>query len=291
MEAMVEPGPTVQRRRLRIELRLARLQAELTLQKVSDAMDWSLSKLIRIEDGSVSISTNDLRAILQYYDVADEGRVEELVALSRAARKRSPWNSYATVASRQLIELIEYESAAQTTRNFQPLVVPGMLQTTGYMRASTTQLEPGKPQHEVDSVVELRTKRQELLRRPNPPAMFFVLDEAVVRRVVGGREVMLGQLRRLIDVSGSPNVTIEVVPFGAGLWPGMQQPFVIHGFSEAPDDYVLDLESPRGDQFPDEISNFDEIARFLNAFEHLRETSLGPERTIAFLHDLIDQLA
>lgn len=290
MEDPVEPGPAVQRRRLRMELRRTRLDADLTQEKVAEAMDWSLSKLIRIENGSVSISTNDLKAILQYYNISNEDRVAQLLTLSRAARRRSPWTGFAAAASKQLIELIEYENAARTTRNFQPLVVPGMLQTVGYTRASTSQLDPGRSQEQVDSVVELRVKRQQLLERANPPAMHFVFDEAVVRRVVGGREVMRGQLQRMIDVADTPNVTIEVVPFAAGLWSGMEQPFVIHGMSDAPDDYVLDLESPRGDQFPDEVSSLDEIARFLAAFDRLRESSLGPEKTVAFLRQLVDEL-
>jgi hypothetical protein len=120
--------------------------------------------------------------------------------------------------------------------------------------------------------------------------MFFVFDEAVVRRIVGGKEVMRGQLERMIEISDMPNVTIEVVPFGAGLWPGMEQPFVIHGFSDAPDDYVLDLENPRGDQFPDEVSSLDEISRFLAAFDRLREISLGSAQTIDFLRRLLDEL-
>ena len=173
-----------------MELRRTRLDADLTQEKVADAMDWSLSKLIRIGNGSVSISTNDLKAILQYYNISDEDRVAQLLTLSRAARRRSPWTRFAAAASKQLIE----------------------------------------------------------------------------------------------------NVTIEIVPFDAGLWSGTEQPFVIHGMSDAPDDYVLDLENPRGDQFPDEVSSLDEIARFLAAFDRLRESSLGPEKTVAFLRQLVDEL-
>jgi transcriptional regulator with XRE-family HTH domain len=281
----IEPGPAVQRRRLRMELRRTRLDADLTQEKVADAMDWSPSKLIRIENGSVSISTNDLKALLQYYNISGKERVAQLLSMSRAARKRSPWNPYVPVASKPLIELIEYENAAQTTRNFQPLVVPGMLQTVGYMRASTRQLDPDRPEEQVDALVSLRIRRQKLLDRANAPAMYFLFDEAVVRRIVGGREVMRAQLQRILDVAERPNVTIEVVPFDAGLWPGMEQPFVVHGFSEAPDDYVLDLENPQGDQFHDES----EVSRFLAAFDRLRESSLGPETT-AFLRQLVNEL-
>src|ERR1700758_1462312 len=119
MEDTDNPSPAVQRRRLRAELRRARLDAGLTQEQVASAMDWSLSKLIRIENGSVGISTNDLKAILQHYKITDEHRTAELIALSRAARERSWWSSYGGSMSKRLIQLIEYENAAYITRNFQ----------------------------------------------------------------------------------------------------------------------------------------------------------------------------
>ena len=112
MEASDTPSPVVQRRRLRTELRRARLDVGLTQEQVATAMDWSLSKLIRIENGSVSISTNDLRVILQHYKIIDEKRVSELLALSRAARERSWWSSYSDDVPPRLLQLIEYETAA-----------------------------------------------------------------------------------------------------------------------------------------------------------------------------------
>ena len=128
MDASETTSPVVARRRLRTELRRARLDAEQTQEQVATAMDWSLSKLIRIESGSVGISLNDLKAILAHYKITDEERSAELIALSRGARERSWWNSYRDVAPR-LIQLIEYEAAAFIARNFQPLIVPGLLQT------------------------------------------------------------------------------------------------------------------------------------------------------------------
>src|ERR1700761_7404927 len=107
-----DPSPAVQRRRLRAELRRARLDAGLTQEQVSTAMDWSLSKLIRIENGTTAgISTNDLRAMLQHYKITDKARTDELTALARASRERSWWSTYRDVASQRLIQLIEYEQA------------------------------------------------------------------------------------------------------------------------------------------------------------------------------------
>src|ERR1700744_3746927 len=137
-----DPSPAVQRRRLRAELRRSRLDAGLTQEQVASAMDWSLSKLIRIENGSVGISTNDLKAVLQHYEITDDKRTAELVSLSRASRERSWWSTYRDSISKRLIQLIEYENAAYITRNFQDLVIPGLLQTTDYIRVSTRQLAP-----------------------------------------------------------------------------------------------------------------------------------------------------
>ncbi|HET9079743.1 MAG TPA: helix-turn-helix transcriptional regulator [Trebonia sp.] len=289
MEDTDNPSPAVQRRRLRTELRRARLEAGLTQEQVASAMDWSLSKLIRIENGSVGISTNDLKAVLQHYKITDEDRTAEFLAFSRASRERFWWSSYRDSISRRLIQLIEYENAADISRHYEDLVIPGLLQTTEYMRVSTTQLAPGIPASQVDTVVEVRLKRQELLRKPDGPSLFFVIDEAVVRRLVGGKDLMRRQLQRLIEAALMPNITVEVVPFTAGLLPGLQSPFVIHEFPDDADDDVLYLESPRGDLLSRDDA--DEVLRFRKDFERLRKASLGPEGTTDFLREVIAGLS
>jgi transcriptional regulator with XRE-family HTH domain len=288
MEASDTPSPVVQRRRLRTELRRARLDAGLTQEQVATAMDWSLSKLIRIENGSVGISTNDLRAILQHYKITDESRVSELLAVSRAARERSWWSSYSDSVPPRLLQLIEYETAAFIARNFQPLVVPGMLQTEEYARVSLRQLDPRMSASHVEALVEVRMKRQDLLRRSDAPLQFFIMDEAVVRRVVGGRDIMRHQVQHVIDVSDMSNVTIEIVPFTAGLLQGLQGQFLMYEFPDAADDDVLYLEDARGALLSRD--NQDEVLSFREKFEELREASLGPEVSIEFLRSLVEEL-
>ncbi|MGD0703063.1 MAG: helix-turn-helix transcriptional regulator [Trebonia sp.] len=287
MEASESTSPVVQRRRLRAELRRARLDAGLTQEQVAGAMDWSLSKLIRIENGTVGISTNDLKAILAHYKISDEARTAELLALSRGARERSWWNSYREVAPR-LIQLIEYEAAAFIARNFQPLIVPGLLQTEEYARTSIRQLGPQLTTKQVESFVEIRMKRQELLQRSSAPLLFFIMDEAVVRRIVGGHDVMRRQLQRMIDVSDMPNVTIEIVPFAAGLLPGLQSQFLMYEFPDAADDDVLYLEGVSGELLSRDSP--DDVLSFRESFEQLREASLGPEGSVNFMRALIGEL-
>src|SRR5580700_3556573 len=122
-------SPLVQRRRLRAELRRARQERDLTQEQVASDMEWSLSKIIRIEGGSTGISANDLKALLRLYEITDPERTDQLTALARAARERSWWSAYRDVAPPALIQLIEYESAASAIRQFESMFVPGILQT------------------------------------------------------------------------------------------------------------------------------------------------------------------
>jgi len=288
MEASETSSPVVQRRRLRMELRRARLDSGLTQEQVATAMDWSLSKLIRIENGTVGISTNDLKAILAHYKITDEEHTAELLALARGARERSWWNLYRDAPPR-LIQLIEYESAAFIIRNFQPMLIPGLLQTEEYAAAIIRNLNSQATAHEVDTGVEMRIKRQQLLRQPEMPLMFFIMDEAAARRLVGGREAMRRQIKRLIDESDKPTITIEVVPFSAGAHPGMQGSFMLFEFPDAADDDALYLEG-----LSDIRLNRDdpeEISRFRERFEVLRELSLGPQGSVDFLGRLLGELS
>lgn len=285
---MSELSPVVQRRRLRTELRRARQDAGLTQEHVAEAMDWSLSKVIRIEVGSVGISTNDLKALLRYYKIVDPGRTQELVALARAARERSWWSMYRDVGPPGLLQLIGYESAASTLRNFEPLIVPDLLQTEEYARAIIRGLDDWAPVALVDTQAEIRMRRQALVDRTDPPLLFFVLDEAVVRRSVGGAGVMRRQVRRLIEMADRPHVTIEIIPFSAGVHPGLNGPFVVLEFPDAGDDDVLYLENHGGAQISRDIQ--EEIVKYREAYEHLRRVSLRSEDSISYLSKVADEI-
>jgi len=251
-------------------------------------MDWSLSKLIRIENGTVGISMNDLKAILAHYKITDEGRIAELLALSRGARERSWWNSYREMSPR-LVQLIEYESASFIVRNFQPMLVPGLLQTEEYAAAIIRNLSPQATDDQVKTDVEIRIKRQRLLQQPEMPLMFFIMDEAAVRRLVGGPDAMRRQIQRLLEESRKPTVTIEVVPFSAGAHPGMQGPFMLFEFPDAADDDALYQEGPSDSRI--NRDDPEEISRFRERFEVLRELSLGPQGTVDLLTRLLGELS
>jgi transcriptional regulator with XRE-family HTH domain len=239
------PDPSVHKRRLRNELRKARENAQLTQRDVAQAMDWSSSKLIRIETGSVNISTNDLRALLNLYEIPAD-RINRLVELARAAREMPRWNIYRDVASPAFIAFLGYESSAKIVRNFEPLFVHGLLQTEEYARAIIEVLQADKPQH-VDALVDLRMQRQEVLtRQPSTAQFHFILDEAAIRRRVGGPDVTRRQLEHLLEVTEYPNVTIRIVPFEAGVYPRPRVPYALLEFPDDEDEDMLYLEDPSG---------------------------------------------
>lgn len=284
-------SPLVQRRRLRAELRKARQATEpqLTQEQVAHEMDWSLSKVIRIESGSSGISANDLKALLQLYGVRDPQQVDSLLALARAARARSWWSPYRDVAPSALLQLIEYESAASVVRQFEPTYIPGIVQTEDYAHAVLQNYyDEQLASDSIRALVELRIRRQDLFDSENSPSFQFMVDEAAVRRLVGGASVMRRQLRRLIEVADKPNVTVEFVPFSAGLHPGIKGPFEIIEFAEPADLDIVFLESPRGDIVSDAP---EETLRCRAAFEELGRSSLASGDSVARLAAIADEMS
>jgi transcriptional regulator with XRE-family HTH domain len=251
------PDPTVHRRRLRNELRKAREAAGFTQRDTALAMDWSPSKLIRIETGGVSISTNDLRALAAHYGIDDPARVQELLDLARKARERSPWAAYRELSSPEYVAFLAYESTASVIRNFEPLLIPGLLQTEEYAREVIGEFE-GPDKRTVDELVDLRMERQELLNRPDPPGLHFILDQAVITRLVGGPEVMRRQLRHLKEMAHRDRVTIRIVPFSYGMYPRLRVPYVLFEFPDPQDEDVLYIENPQGEMIVREASSLDD---------------------------------
>jgi len=279
-------SPLVLRRRLATELRNARQEKNQTQEQVATAMVWSPSKVIRIENAASSISINDLKALLPFYGITDEKQTAELVALATEARKRTWWRSYSHVAPSSLIELIEYESAASSVRQFEITYIPGILQTEEYARAVLDNFYGDTPHSErVTALVQLRTKRWEQLNQENAPRFSFILDEPVIRRLVGGPSVMRRQLRRLSEVAKLPNVTIEIVPLSAGLHPGANGPFEIIQLAEASDEYVVYREGARNEISDDP----NETQRYIERYKRIKEVSLGPEDSAPLLDKIAEE--
>jgi transcriptional regulator with XRE-family HTH domain len=284
-----DASPMMLRRRLRTELRNARLKAGLTQEQVAKAMVWSLSKMIRIETAQTGISVNDLKALLSAYGITDKDRIAELVDLAQAARRAPWWRPYTEFAPPALLQLIDYESAASAVSQFETMFVPGILQIEEYASAILEVFYDERSSDErVAALVDLRTKRRDLLTSKNAPKFSFVLDESVIQRLVGSPAIMNRQLRHLVDVTELSNVTIQLVPFAAGLHPGMKGPFEVVQFEDSPDESVVFVEEPRGDFISD---NPREAQGYLDNFERIAEKALRPSDSVDLLrgrgrHDL-----
>lgn len=250
--------PVTQQRRLRAELRRAREHTHQTQKEVADALDWSASKLIRIETGAALISTTDLMALLHYYGVTDRERVAQLVEVARASRKQAWWDEYRPFYDQQHLTFLGFEASAARIRTYQSLLVPGLLQTREYseavMRAYTDDIEA------VARGVEVRGKRQVLLDADPGPELFFVLDEAVIHRWMAGPDAMRRQLLRLRELDKRPNIHIQVLPFTTGAHPGMRGSFTVFEFPFEDEDYAVLLEHAHRDVLiqnnPVEASNY-----------------------------------
>lgn len=272
-------SPLLLRRRLRTELLAARQDNGLTQQQVAEAMDWSLSKMNRIEKAKSGISTNDLKELLLLYRITDRERVQQLLALARGAKQNPWWQSYSDVAPAGLRNLMNYESASSAVSQWETAFVPGILQTEEYASAVLQVFYAEKSDERVERLVELRTKRRQLLTRENAPEFSFVLDESIVRRPVGSHSVMRQQFQHLVNVTDLQNVRIQVVPFAAGIHRGLPGAFEVVQFEDTPDENIVALEGQRDftSEDPQDTTNYLEI------FGHIVDIALDPPDSLKLL--------
>jgi transcriptional regulator with XRE-family HTH domain len=284
-----DQGPVVQSALLRTELIRLRKESGLTQEQVASGLDWSPSKLIRVEGGRSSITRVDLDALLTRYGVTSESHRERLQALNRGARERGWWNVYRDDISPAYLEYVGYETGADVIRHCQPGFVPGLLQTVEYAEVITANSVDAV---KVAPVVKLRMQRQaELSRRSDPPRQYYVLDEAVIRRHVGISQdpaIMPAQLRYLADTAEAEDlITIRVVPFRAGAHPGLDGPFTLLEFDGAMSD-ILYLDNGRNRNL---ITGSDpRIAEYADDFETILESALSAEDSIALIRQSAEEM-
>jgi len=267
-----EHSPTVRRRRLALELRRLREAAGLTCEEVADHLECSASKISRVETGRVSVSPRDVRDMLDLYSVPATQR-ESLVQLARDSRQKGWWHAFSDTMQRQFATYIGLESAASEIRIYEISLIPELLQTEGYARAVIRSGMMNSPGEDVERQVALRMARQPAITRTDdPPKVCAVLDEAALRRQVGGADVMRRQLEHLLTQAALPNVAIQVVPFGGGAHPAMGRPFIILVFPERVDTDVVYLEDLTTALYLEDVA---EVDRYNVFFNHLRATALS----------------
>ncbi|MFL6073579.1 MAG: helix-turn-helix domain-containing protein [Mycobacteriales bacterium] len=284
-------GPLIGGRRLRAELRRLRESARLTQDQVADEMDWSLSKLIRIEAGAVGISQNDLKALLHLYHVADDARVEDMLTLARAARQKMWWDGYRDIINKQFSAFVGFESEASVIKTFQLLIVPGLLQTEDYARTVIRHMAFSTvTEKEIDRHVQLRMERKErLLQGETAPRLFVVIDESILRRAVGGADVLSRQLDFLVEAASLPSVVLQVLPHSTGIFPGMAVSFTLMEFSEEDEEPALFVEGPNARITDDPAER--RPANYQAAFNTLSQRSLGQSESIALIKKIAKEIS
>jgi transcriptional regulator with XRE-family HTH domain len=280
-------GPTVQRMLVGARLRRLRTEMGLTREEAAEAIRASEWKIHRLENGQVGFKDRDIVDLLRLYQVTDPEEVAEFVTLAREANTPGWWRHYGDLLPSWFRTYVDLEAAAALIRTYEGQFVPGLLQTDDYMRAVVRGAHLEDNSEEVGRRVRLRMARQTLLTREQPPRLWAVVDEAALRRPVGGRKVMRGQLERLLEASKLPNVTLQVLPFAAGAHAAMVGSFSIlrFGDQELPD--VVYLEHLTSASY---LSKTDEVDRYLHVMESICVRAAAPDRTAELLGKFLDEL-
>ena len=262
------------------QLRRLREAAGISAEKAGYAIRGSRSKISRMETGRVGLKVRDVEDLLTLYGVDDERERAKVVALARRTREPEWWAQYNDILPDWFETYLGLESAATSVRTFELQFVPGLLQTEGYARAVTTLGHQTASLEEIERRVGLRLGRQDLLSRTQPPRIWAVMDEGVLRRPLGGREVMRAQLDRLAEVGELPHVTLQVVPFGLGGHAAAGGSFIMLRFTEPGIPDMVYAEQLTSAVYLDNSSDIDVYARVM---DRLGATALTPTQTREFL--------
>jgi transcriptional regulator with XRE-family HTH domain len=268
-------------------LRRFRTDMGLSREEAAEAIRASEWKIHRLENGQVGFKERDIVDLLRLYEVTDPDDVAEFLALAREANSPGWWQQYGDVLPQWFRTYVDLEAAAALIRTYEGQFVPGLLQTDDYMRAVVRDAHLEESSEEVGRRVRLRMARQTLLTGEDPPRLWAVVDEAALRRPVGGREVMRRQLERLIDAAKLPTVTLQILPFATGAHPAMVGSFSVLRFAdqELPD--VVYLEHLTSAIY---LNKPDEVDQYLHVMESICVQAAAPDQTVALLAKILDEL-
>jgi len=284
--AGAEDGPadaTVLRMMLGAQLRRFREAAGVTSEAAGYEIRASPSKISRLEKGKVKLKTRDAADLLTLYGVTDETVHAEFLALAGRSGEPDWWARYRDVVPGWFETYIGLEAAASAIRSFEVQFVPGLFQTEDYARAVTIPPRPPRRPALADDTerrVALRLKRQDLLSRPDPPWIWSVMDEAVLRRPAGGPTVMRAQLRHLLELAALERVTIQVIPFSSGIHAAESGSFTILRFAEQELPDVVYTEQLTGARY---LGQRQEVEQYLQVASELSSQALTPAATIRFI--------
>lgn len=277
-------GPTVRRRRLGTELRKLRDASGYKLEEVAASLGVASSTLSRIETGKAPTKSAYLQQMLQMYGVTDPEQRQVLVDMAREGHRKGWWAAYEDVLPSGFDIYVGLEAETAAVRSYEVSVVHGLLQTPDYARAVLQEMFPRHTAEQINRLVDLRMARQRRFGDEPPIELWAILDEAVIRRPVGGPAIMRRQLNHLIAEAARPEVTLQVLPFSCGAHAGHGGPFSILEFPERSDSEVAYVESGAGIIY---LEKDKEVRARAEAFDRLRAAALSPTAST----DLISQAA
>ncbi len=277
---MAPRSGSIGRRRLGIELRELRTRKQLTLEDVASHFGWSTSKVSRMERGLVPVAPRDVRDLASLYGVTDADETNLLLAMSGTSRQRDWWHRYDDVMPRQFSVYLGFEGDASSIHTYEALYVPGLLQTEGYARALVDAHQTSNNDQEAARRVEARMLRQALITGSDAPRLHAIIDEAALRRVVGGRDVMRDQLNHLATAAMRPNVLVQVIPFNAGAYMPMEGGFIILRFTDAADADVVCVDLLTRSLYLDDPG---EVDRYRDAWENVLATAASPQSSVELI--------
>ncbi|WDZ87402.1 helix-turn-helix domain-containing protein [Micromonospora cathayae] len=264
---------TARARRLGIALRTHREAAGLTLEAAADEINSTRSTLSRYENAQTLVSPATVRALLTLYKVGPED-VDAAVQLAKDARKPGWWVSYSYLLDRRTIDFIALEAEASAIANFEPSVVPGLLQTADYIRAVMRGGPHTLTDEQVEQRVQVRLDRQQRLTSAEPPIFDAIVDEGALLRPVGNPGVMEAQLHHLLKMIELPNITLQVIPLAAGYHRGTRGSLHILEFPDPEDPIIASVETVAGQMVLDRPGDLRTCTKIM---EHLRTVALSPK--------------
>jgi transcriptional regulator with XRE-family HTH domain len=269
---------------LAVYFRDLRERHELSLEKLSAILGVAPSQASRLDTGARGFQVEDVERLAQWYGL-DEAERTRLVALAEEARKRAWWQQFDLAPAPSLRTMIGMEQAALSIGEYAGSVIPGLLQTPDYARASFAAALIDVPRQTADDVVAVRTRRQQVLARAHPPQLWVVIDEAALARVAGGAAVMRRQLQHLYTKANEPAITVQVIGFEYGIYPSGGNHFILLHMEDLPDVlYTESLEKQSDTTDPDHLR----AARKL--WDALRALALSPRDSAERIKQYIDQL-
>lgn len=282
-----EPGPATRRRQLGRQLRDLRLAAGLkSIAAAAEASGLSTATISRIESAKQTILPRTVRLLCHCYGVGAP-LLDHLLRLAEESEDRGWLVAYSDTTPNWFERYLGEEAEASEIWEYGAEYMPGLLQTAAYCRAVSAASSPDTTKEDVERRVELRLARQELLEQDTPPALHVVVNEAVLRRRVGGTKAMRAQLRHLIEMAKRPNVTVQVLPFNAGAHPAMIGSFIMLHFPTDGGEPTIFVEVDSGALYPDRPSDFE---RYTWMFGRLRDLALSPAKSVALVSKVMEEL-